>query len=56
MPGESNKKGEESGKQHPANKGTTKNATAQPAPAQELVKASRQASNGRGKREAALIG
>ena len=31
-------------KKHPTNEGTTKNAMAQPAPAQELVKASRQAS------------
>ena len=53
-PGKATKRERGTESKHPANKGTAKNATAQPAPAQELVKASRQASNGRGKREAAL--
>ena len=51
--GKATKRGKESKKQHPASEGSTKNATAQPAPAQKLVKASRQASNGHGKRKAA---
>ena len=39
-PGKATKRGKESKKQHPASEGTAKNATAQPAPAQKLVKAS----------------
>ena len=47
-------RGQGSKSKTPQSKRTTKKAAAAPAPAQELVKASRQASNNRGKRQGAL--
>ena len=47
-------RGQGSKSKSPQSKRTTKKAAAAPAPAQELVKASRQASNNRGKRQGAL--